>query len=460
MPRPKKKPFVNKKNARTYHLVQSSTKSGVNKVQFKPHGHTVPWEEKDPNVNVDGQFDDADENDDIKEKNGNTSNKYDYSQHLVNRNNENDNDNEIFDDEFNDEDYDYYQHLKPIGGGVLISKEGNVVSNAENDFFDEDIQHALENDDNEVNDLDEDFIEKANDSLSGEENNIQNQNKDNFNIDDIDIGDIEIKDIDIVENDSDDQDDENIVDDENINGDLDEDDNEFNPYQMTLNNKNKSKDIQDYFQENKSDTKEKTFLEEKLEYAIMNDDSESDDLKVPGFDTKDYNNILDDFIKTNKKEQYQPDIGGIKDAIKQLAKDDNSSEEEKYDIVYIKEKPQWDVESILSTYTNTDNHPNILAVPEDEKAIKINKKGFPILENDVDEDKEETNEPAINEGVARNKNETKEEKKARKNALKEQRKNKREQKKDLKNEFRKEISRQQNMNAGRIVNKTIIQYTS
>jgi len=33
----------------------------------------------------------------------------------------------------------------------------------------------------------------------------------------------------------------------------------------------------------------------------MNDDSESDDLKVPGFETKDYNNILDEFIKKQIK---------------------------------------------------------------------------------------------------------------------------------------------------------------
>jgi len=131
----------------------------------------------------------------------------------------------------------------------------------ENEFFDDEIQNALENDDNEVNDLDEDFIEKANDSLSGEEKDIQNQNKDNFNIDDIDIGDIEIKDIDIVEKDSDDQDDENI-DDKNVNEDLDEDDNEFNPYQKTF--INKEKDIQDYFQENKSEIKEKNIFRRKI----------------------------------------------------------------------------------------------------------------------------------------------------------------------------------------------------
>ena len=85
---------------------------------------------------------------------------------------------------------------------------------------------------------------------------------------------------------------------------------------------------------------------------------------------------------------------------------------------------KWDVESITSTYSNTDNHPKVLKDStmkprknrRKEKLIKLsNKTGMPILEeegeDEVGSDDEEEEYVRVNKGVARNRKETKEEKK-------------------------------------------------
>jgi protein LTV1 len=117
---------------------------------------------------------------------------------------------------------------------------------------------------------------------------------------------------------------------------------------------------------------------------------------------------------------------------------------------------KWDVESITSTYSNTDNHPQVLRdntmKPRKnklkEKLIKLSKKtGMPILEEEDDEDynseeEEEVLLTRVNKGVARNKKETKEEKKARKQALKEAKKARRQEKKTVKLVYKEETSKQ------------------
>ena len=117
---------------------------------------------------------------------------------------------------------------------------------------------------------------------------------------------------------------------------------------------------------------------------------------------------------------------------------------------------KWDVESITSTYSNTDNHPKVLRDKTmkprknklKEKLIKLSKKtGMPILEEEDDEDnnseeEEEIDLTRVNKGVARNKKETKEEKKARKQALKEAKKARRQEKKTIKLVYKEETSKQ------------------
>jgi len=167
------------------------------------------------------------------------------------------------------------------------------------------------------------------------------------------------------------------------------------------------------------------------------------------------------FLEKSKKQKYEPDVG-LSEQIKNIPGIVADSDDEgEYEVFYVKEKPQYDCESILSTYTNTENHPKLIAVTDEVKSIRIDKRGLPVPKQQSNEPSEEDEETEkINKGASRNKKETADEKKLRKLAIKEHKRLQREKKKELKTEFNREITRQQNMNAGQIVNKTIIQYQS
>jgi len=131
-----------------------------------------------------------------------------------------------------------------------------------------------------------------------------------------------------------------------------------------------------------------------------------------------------------------------------------SSEEEKLEELFVREKrSQWDCESVVSTYSNLDNHPAIIT--ETENRIKLNKRGFPALREPKNEEEDE-DEEKLNLGVARQKNETLQEKKQRKKATKEDRRVKREKKKELKVAYREETTKQRTHVAGKLLNRTII----
>jgi len=141
---------------------------------------------------------------------------------------------------------------------------------------------------------------------------------------------------------------------------------------------------------------------------------------------------------------------------------DFSSEEEPMEELFLRDKrPQWDCESIVSTYSNTDNHPALIVEPGNR--IRLNKKGFPELkprftkeESAKEESAEE--EPKQNLGIPRQKEETPEEKKQRKKAIKEDRKIRRAQKKELTVAYREETTKQKMHVAGKIENRTILHY--
>ena len=121
-------------------------------------------------------------------------------------------------------------------------------------------------------------------------------------------------------------------------------------------------------------------------------------------------------------------------------------------------KEKWDVESICSTYSNTDNHPRVISsVRFDKKQGKIvlsKKTGIPLgyhpaggtgrgarpsaIEEEEDEEEDgegdEGDEGGAGEnlGERRDKKESKEEKRLRKAAVKAARREKRATKKDLK----------------------------
>jgi protein LTV1 len=120
----------------------------------------------------------------------------------------------------------------------------------------------------------------------------------------------------------------------------------------------------------------------------------------------------------------------------------------------VTEKENWDCESIVSTYSNTENHPLLIKRPSkfSSKPIKLSgKTGIPIgyfptreKPEDVPEEEEDEGdgESRGNLGAARNKEETKTEKQARKKEIKAARREARGRKKDLKLQYSAELSRQ------------------
>lgn len=121
---------------------------------------------------------------------------------------------------------------------------------------------------------------------------------------------------------------------------------------------------------------------------------------------------------------------------------------------YLIEKPKekWDCESIISTYSNLENHPTLIREEpkKKKKTIQLSKKtGIPIGVLPTKEKEEEEDDDLISEnlGKKRNKNETKEEKRLRKKMIKMENRMKRQLKKETKKAFKKEEVKQQQLNA-------------
>ena len=137
---------------------------------------------------------------------------------------------------------------------------------------------------------------------------------------------------------------------------------------------------------------------------------------------------------------------------------------------------EWDAETILSTYSTTDNHPSLIRVPRKPKStsssaggnqgpslVQLDKRtGLPVgitlpgakprlaataevaeeegAEEDEDEDEDE--DGAANAGAARQRGESAEEKRQRKQQAKEQKQARRHEKKTTKLAFTAEKSKQ------------------
>ncbi|KAL7285608.1 hypothetical protein ACG7TL_000712 [Trametes sanguinea] len=128
-------------------------------------------------------------------------------------------------------------------------------------------------------------------------------------------------------------------------------------------------------------------------------------------------------------------------------------------------KDRWDCETILTTYSNLENHPRLIRARNNKPVPKIRldpKTGMPSVEGGqpsktkttkrpdssaTDEDEEDSRRPdansyiAVRVTVARKKGETPEEKKARKQAVKAERQARRVEKKATKESFSKEVKR-------------------
>jgi hypothetical protein len=146
--------------------------------------------------------------------------------------------------------------------------------------------------------------------------------------------------------------------------------------------------------------------------------------------------------------------------------DEDSKEEYEYiEVNDEEEQKKWDCETILSTYSNLENHPKVISEPitlkalmnrqKKKKQIELSRKsGIPLNilpKKDKRENEEESVEEKEEEGEEiemdmltnkRPKNETKEEKALRKKMIKKIKQEKRQQKKDLKRAFKTEEKEQ------------------
>lgn len=136
---------------------------------------------------------------------------------------------------------------------------------------------------------------------------------------------------------------------------------------------------------------------------------------------------------------------------------EENEELEEFEKVVEPEKEKWDCESIISTYSNIYNHPKLITEP---KPIKLTKRlGIP---SDVLRKKNQTEKDASVEtgniksaSHYRSKDETKEEKKDRKAAVKEERRNRRVEKKANKLAFKDEQKIQERILASQSIKSTV-----
>ncbi|KAK3837850.1 MAG: hypothetical protein JOS17DRAFT_731970 [Linnemannia elongata] len=255
-----------------------------------------------------------------------------------------------------------------------------------------------------------------------------------------------------------------------------------------------------------------TLLDERFDKIEREYESDSDDDEDEGTDfkgeelRKDFDSILDDFLdkfeivgskmvprlegvtsenklstirnallvdEGEEERSVATTVGGTRRPKKNL--DDDMATELQTDFRSRAERMRdnWDVQTILSTYSNLDNHPGMIK-EQTRRRIHIDPKtGMPVVteklskkalqrqaemaaaaeaaakaenggaSDDEFDDDEDFEEEAENLGVKRNKAETKEEKKARKEAIKQEKKNRRETKKATKTAFANEKSRQE-----------------
>ncbi|KAJ3038489.1 hypothetical protein HDV00_000586 [Rhizophlyctis rosea] len=164
-------------------------------------------------------------------------------------------------------------------------------------------------------------------------------------------------------------------------------------------------------------------------------------------------------LKGDAREAVERELAGVELA----PRADGEGEEEELEMDFRskaeRRKEVWDVETVLTTYSNIYNHPKLISeVARGVGRIKLKgRMGMPVVEgkeNDGEERGEEGSDSEgedegdeedgekVNKGAKREKGETKEEKKARKEAVKAERRNRRTEKKATKTAFKEEKARQ------------------
>jgi len=127
--------------------------------------------------------------------------------------------------------------------------------------------------------------------------------------------------------------------------------------------------------------------------------------------------------------------------------DQEGKDDDIYAVIEGNEKPErWDVETVLTTYTNLENHPRLIKAREKQRVSKIRldpKTGFPILESkSISKANNTQSLPGQKAAAQRPRNESAEEKRARKRAVKAERQARRIDKKEKKEQFSAALKQQ------------------
>ncbi|XP_020389901.2 protein LTV1 homolog isoform X1 [Rhincodon typus] len=162
--------------------------------------------------------------------------------------------------------------------------------------------------------------------------------------------------------------------------------------------------------------------------------------------------VISDYHMQKAKDCQMPDDLGPRGNV--LLKGDEEEENEEIEVLVLEEPTeQWDCESILSTYSNLYNHPKLITDPPKLNPIKVSRKtGIPLdvlpkrsLTAKQLERMEMINISDIPRAStqSRPRNESKEDKKVRKQKIKGERKERRQEKKANRNAFKMEKARQE-----------------
>ncbi|XP_029012829.1 protein LTV1 homolog [Betta splendens] len=203
-----------------------------------------------------------------------------------------------------------------------------------------------------------------------------------------------------------------------------------------------------------------TLLDDRFEkfYEQFDDDEIGalDNAELEGFiepDSARLEEVVRDYFKQKEKEYQRPEDLGPKE-LPAVNEEDEEEEEEQMEIV-VMEAPEekWDCETIISTYSNIYNRPKIIKDPPKLKPIRVSSKtGIPldVLPAIGLTTKQAERMARINDSdlprvstQPRNKDERPEERKARKQAIKDERKERRAEKKANKVAFKEERVRQE-----------------
>ncbi|KAM8945555.1 protein LTV1 homolog [Pelodytes ibericus] len=459
LPHRRKKPFIEKKKAVTFHLVHRSQRDPLAADETAPQRVLLPAEKADA--------------DKRKEEERNFG-------------------------VFFDDDYNYLQHLKEVGPAELVRNEecrtqrrtlktedGEEVeaelipapsiilpssvfaSEFEEDVgllnkaapvrslcldLDPDVVAALDDDfdfDDPENQLDDDFIIQANDTSSGHILGTSHGADDD---------DDEWEDADSEEDDSQEGDfdsDGPVSDEEGVMGSgnakeflfmKEETKSRFTDYSITSSVMRRNEQL--------------SLLDERFEkFFEQFDDDEIgalDNAELEGFihaDSSRLQDVIDDYYKQKAKECVKLEDRTPRDGMDVIVEEVEEDTEEMETMVLEEPGEKWDCESILSTYSNLYNHPQMIKDPPKLKPIKLSEKtGLPVgvLPTKGLTAKQVERMEMINDGdlprvstQPRSKKESTVERRTRKQAIKEERKERRVEKKANKMAFKMEKSRQE-----------------